>query len=1183
MLAPVRPQLPSRFGALRDRLAAGGFAGVILCGLLAASPASAQLRTVTNPDFEDPLLNGAVLPPGSPGSFVTLYDEIDVPGWSTTATDHKIEIWHKTNTQSTPSYAGSYFAELNANLIGALYQEICLLNDEPLRWRFAHRNRTGGANPQIAYYEIASPTNSNDIVQLLATQTTSAGAGWLVNENTTGAVRFAGATGLYRIQFRSGNSGSTGNFLDDVHIILSPFVEFAAAGGLLIEGGTPPAASLPALIVDGTVTAPMNVYARVTGGTAVLGVDYTTPSGTDLFSILVPPGVYAAQRFPLGLTILQDEVLEALETIQLEMQADPANVYAIANTRACGPGALQTTAISIQDDDVDLVLTKTADPPTALVGSEVVFTLSVRNAGHIPATNVRVTDLLPSGFEYLSDDGGGAYDPVSGLWTHGVLAAGATARLEITARIRPSGLHENIASVTTDSHDVDPANDVAAAMVDALPVADLALTKTVALATPNVGDLAHFTLNLTNLGPSTAESAVVTDLLPSGLLHVSDDGGGAYDPASGLWSLGDLARDGVASLTIVARVAASGSWLNEASAASNAHDPEPANNAASAEVFPFHRADVSLTKSISDPAPLMGFPIDFTLTLRNARDVAAHGLVVRDLLPSGYLFMSASSAEGTYDLVSGLWSLTSALPLGGEARLFLSVLPLATGSWTNVAEVIAMTDALGAPLEDVDSIPGNGDPDEDDQDQASAVPVRGTAPPVGAAVCPLGEIGVDWASTSWAAGASSGVLRFGELEGFFTVVDHLPPAVSQIGVGAVGPGGAAALALRGAGQSVVEISFSAPVEGLRMDLRGLGGDAGGLEYVGVMGVWAGATLLPRMSGGGSVSLSGGDAVGVLASSPTGEEGRVIVGFDGRVQNLQIGLTRFSDDPAAPWEMALNALTACRPQQDLTLLLSPDHEAEVPAGQLAIYAHRLQIGQGLGGGAASFEAASERGLTWALYRDDGDGVHGPGDALWDWSASTSIPAGDHLFWLVTKIPEEAPGGWSDLTRLTARVVRGGVSGSASVADLTRVGGDGSGAIFARKLQAVDADCNGVPDAGEAGFTAVELSIGSGHCVVYRIRFENRGVTPVRRVRIHDHTPSGTLFYPGAPGRVISHPPGLTPLPPVLPVVFMEPLEGEILFPFDGALAPGESGEVEFGVWIPSLPQPSVSSSGEPRPN
>ena len=59
-----------------------------------------------------------------------------------------------------------------------------------------------------------------------------------------------------------------------------------------------------------------------------------------------------------------------------------------------------------------------------------------------------VTDLLPTGYTYVSDTGTGAYVPATGLWTIGALAAGATASLDITATVLGSGSYSNSAEVT---------------------------------------------------------------------------------------------------------------------------------------------------------------------------------------------------------------------------------------------------------------------------------------------------------------------------------------------------------------------------------------------------------------------------------------------------------------------------------------------------------------------------------------------------------------------------------------------------------------------------------------------------------------------------------------------------------------------------------------------------------------
>ena len=50
----------------------------------------------------------------------------------------------------------------------------------------------------------------------------------------------------------------------------------------------------------------------------------------------------------------------------------------------------------------DVSITKTVDNPTPNVGSNVTFTLTATNNGPSSAANVTVTDVLPSGYTFVS-------------------------------------------------------------------------------------------------------------------------------------------------------------------------------------------------------------------------------------------------------------------------------------------------------------------------------------------------------------------------------------------------------------------------------------------------------------------------------------------------------------------------------------------------------------------------------------------------------------------------------------------------------------------------------------------------------------------------------------------------------------------------------------------------------------
>ena len=105
----------------------------------------------------------------------------------------------------------------------------------------------------------------------------------------------------------------------------------------------------------------------------------------------------------------------------------------------------------------DLDLTKTVDNPTPNVGDNVVFTLTVTNSGPSATVGVLVTDLLPSGYTYISDDSSifQPYDSATGVWDVGGIAAPESHSLNITAMVNASGIYLNTAEVTA-SFQSDP-------------------------------------------------------------------------------------------------------------------------------------------------------------------------------------------------------------------------------------------------------------------------------------------------------------------------------------------------------------------------------------------------------------------------------------------------------------------------------------------------------------------------------------------------------------------------------------------------------------------------------------------------------------------------------------------------------------------------------------------------------
>lgn len=313
---------------------------LVIAGSLATAPMARAQRVIVNPSFES---ND---PQGPGAANYEIYSNGSVIGWDSASGE--IELWD-TNFQSVPAYAGSVFAEMNANVPGALYQNICMVNGETIGWTFAHRARSGGPATQTARFQIANSGGTQ--IQLLASQSSTINNVWNVN---TGSTTYTGASGIQRVQFITTDAGSIGNFLDDIRITLNPFIELSTASASGVESLA--TANLPTLTVNGTLFTARTVNVSITGGTAIRGTDYTTPGGGASFTVTVPAGTYQNSAIPLGIQIIDDTATEGSETIQIALGTGTG--YTVSSTTSCGAAARTASTYTITDNDSPVVLAK---------------------------------------------------------------------------------------------------------------------------------------------------------------------------------------------------------------------------------------------------------------------------------------------------------------------------------------------------------------------------------------------------------------------------------------------------------------------------------------------------------------------------------------------------------------------------------------------------------------------------------------------------------------------------------------------------------------------------------------------------------------------------------------------------------------------------------------------------------
>ena len=357
------------------------------------SPQSAQAqiqRSFINPGFEQPAYGNGT------GCYVQVKPG-DVPGWETTHGSVKsgtgnctgyvspgsvplIEIWTTSflgvNTATTPTSAGRQFAELNAEQNSQLYQNICLYKNETVNFSLLHRGRGSSTVPDVTNFLIGlstaptqtvfgtfSTTNNGTVTTQPVAQNgaiipsvtnNNAVNGWV---RYTGTVPYTGNNGVQPVGFSAVSTGSNnntiGNFLDDVQFAGKPVVEFTSSSGGGAESETNPISNPPKFRIVGIVPAGGVSIPISTSGTAILGTDFNTTSGTSNFSFTIPAGNYdgsdATSLFTIPFTVISNSIAQGDRTIAFTIQ--PSSNFFSSSTMTCGGSATIASTYTIYDDD----------------------------------------------------------------------------------------------------------------------------------------------------------------------------------------------------------------------------------------------------------------------------------------------------------------------------------------------------------------------------------------------------------------------------------------------------------------------------------------------------------------------------------------------------------------------------------------------------------------------------------------------------------------------------------------------------------------------------------------------------------------------------------------------------------------------------------------------------------------
>ncbi len=355
--------------------------------------------SLVNGGFEDPQF----------GSGVAIVDQSAIPGWSTTAGDGAMEIWH--STSPSPG-SGTQYAELNANQVSTLYQDVTTVPGQTLKWQLQHRGRAGTDVMAVLLGPPAGPLVQQGAP--ISDPNTAWGtySGLYVVPAGQTTTRFA-----FQSVSSAGGSPSLGNFLDSISlgnaacVIATKSVTNTSRAGTDAVAGDILEYSVQVANLGGVAATGVVVTDVVPAGTTFVPGSIVGPSsilsdfiGDDVGeynagSVVVRIGDGASNvaggSLPAGgsLTVtFQATVDETAVGVGVDNEASVSFVESLSGAPSVSVSNTTSTPVL---PSADLEVTQTLDTTPLSNGDPIQYTITVTNNGPQTSTDSELTSTLP--------------------------------------------------------------------------------------------------------------------------------------------------------------------------------------------------------------------------------------------------------------------------------------------------------------------------------------------------------------------------------------------------------------------------------------------------------------------------------------------------------------------------------------------------------------------------------------------------------------------------------------------------------------------------------------------------------------------------------------------------------------------------------------------------------------------
>lgn len=360
-------------------------------------------------------------------------------------------------------------------------------------------------------------------------------------------------------------------------------------------------------------------------------------------------------------------------------QTDKANIIVKATPSAAGDfdvDAQVTTAKTDSDNDnnsdtatvavkpkSDLAISiEDSDDPDGFIyaGTNLTYTITVKNNGPSDATNVKIKDTLPTGVTFVSANSSCAQAAGEVICNIDDIANGASKSVNVVIKPTTPGTITNEVTVSATEHDHVETNNSKSEDTLVKAVADLQITSVSASPIPPslvlTGNELTYTFKIKNNGINGATEVLLKDTLPDGMTFVPAGSSPDCTEAAGevTCNIGDLANGADLDINIVVKPTKPGIFTNKATTSAKEHDPVD-NNEKSIDVDVKAVTDMELVSASATPNPVYaGANLTYDVTIRNnaAEFNTATGIKVTYTFYDNIILDSASSCTAVGNVVT---------------------------------------------------------------------------------------------------------------------------------------------------------------------------------------------------------------------------------------------------------------------------------------------------------------------------------------------------------------------------------------------------------------------------------------------------------------------------------------------------------------------------------------------------